>query len=459
MLKKPTIAILPILLFCALCCRVSQFSVGALPSSSVATTVVHPEWSRNLSIYEVNLRQYTPEGTFEAFEKHLPRLQELGVGILWLMPIYPIGEENRKGSLGSYYSVKNYLAVNPEYGTMDDFKSLVKQIHELGMYVILDWVANHTAWDNPLTIEHPEWYTQDSSGNFVSPVPDWTDVADLNYENHGLWEYMIHAMQFWLKETDVDGFRCDVAGMVPIEFWDEARIELEKVKPVFMLAEAEGLEFHVHAFDVTYSWDFYYLLHDIAVGKKNANNMATYFEEETPRYPVDAYRMRFLTNHDENSWKGTVQERFGDAEEVCAVLTATVPGMPLLYSGQEIELNKRLSFFERDPIGWEENSHAGFYAALLNLKKRCPALWNGASGGNMIRVPTSNDSAVFCFMRQRESQRVLVLTNLSDKEQDFILTGTVSAGDYTEILTGEKISFSSNQQLNLKPWGYRVLVE
>lgn len=453
-------ALLPILIVCALCLGIEKFSAGASsPSSPIASTVKHPQWSRNLSIYEVNLRQYTPEGTFKAFEKHLPRLKELGVGILWLMPIHPIGEKNRKGSLGSYYSVKDYFAVNPDYGTMEDFKSLVRQIHESGMYVILDWVANHTAWDNPLASEHPEWYTQDSSGGFLPPVPDWSDVIDLNYDNRGLWKYMIRAMRFWVEEMDVDGFRCDVAGMVPMDFWNETRGELEKVKPVFMLAEAEGPEFHEQAFDMTYSWDFYYLMHDIVTGKKNAGDMATYLSEETARYPEDAYRMCFLTNHDENSWKGTVPETFGDAEEVCAVLTATVPGMPLLYSGQEVGLNKRLSFFERDPIEWKEDGHSGLYAGILNLKRKSQVMWNGESGGLMIRVPTSNDSAVFAFVREKESNKVFVIANLSDREQDAALKGSEFLGDYVDAFSGEKVSLPADVRMKLKAWGYRVFVE
>ncbi|MFH1010090.1 MAG: alpha-amylase family glycosyl hydrolase [bacterium] len=432
---------------------------SASAAQPVVSTVKHPEWSRSLSIYEVNLRQYTPEGTFKAFERHLPRLKDLGVGILWLMPIHPIGEENRKGSLGSYYSVKDYFAVNPEYGTMEDFESLVGHIHESGMYVILDWVANHTAWDNPLTTEHPEWFTQDSSGNFSPPVPDWSDVIDLNYDNRGLWEYMIRAMKFWVEETDVDGFRCDVAGMVSMEFWNEARVELEKVKPVFMLAEAEGPEFHEDAFDMTYSWNFYYLMHDIVIGKKSAGDMLAYFDEETVRYPKDAYRMRFLTNHDENSWKGTVGECFGDAAAVCAVLTATVPGMPLLYSGQEAGLDRRLLFFERDPIEWKEHAHARLHSTLFNLKRKSRALWNGASGGDMVRVTTSNDTAIFAFVRQKESEKVLVIANLSDREQDFVLTGTRFPGDYLDALTGDKTSRPANARMSLKAWGYRVFVE
>ncbi|MCK5822638.1 MAG: alpha-amylase, partial [Bacteroidales bacterium] len=229
-----------------------------------SSSVKHPDWTKNKNIYEVNIRQYTDEGDFKSFEKHLPRLKQMGVDILWIMPVQPIGEKNKKGSLGSYYSIKDYLAVNPEFGTMDDFKHIVDKAHELKMYVILDWVANHTSWDNNLITEHPEWYTHDSLGNIVSPVEDWTDVADLNYYNNELRTYMINALEFWVKQTDIDGFRCDVAGMVPTDFWNDAREKLDKIKPVFMLAEWESPELQKHAFDMTYSWALNGLMNDIA---------------------------------------------------------------------------------------------------------------------------------------------------------------------------------------------------
>ena len=232
------------------------------------SSVTHPEWSRNSVIYEVNLRQYTPEGTFKAFEQHLPRLKELGVDILWLMPINPIGITNRKGILGSCYSIKDYLAVNPDFGTMDDFKNLVNRAHSLGMKVIIDWVANHSSWDNNLITEHPEWYTHDSTGKIISPNADWTDVADLDYSQPGIREYMKDAMIFWIKETDIDGFRCDMAGMVPVDFWNNAVPVIKKVKPVFMIAEWDTPEMHDTAFDMTYGWELFHLMNSIARGEK-----------------------------------------------------------------------------------------------------------------------------------------------------------------------------------------------
>ena len=301
---------------------------------SPESKVNSPEWSKNAVIYEVNVRQYTPEGTFNAFAAHLPRLKELGVDILWFMPITPIGELNRKGSLGSYYSVKDYRDVNPEFGTMEDFKNLVAQAHEQGMYVILDWVANHTAWDNYLVEQHPEWYAKNDNGEMISPF-DWSDVVQLDYNQPGLRDYMADALKFWVTEANVDGFRCDVAEMVPTDFWNRARAELDQIKPVFMLAEAEVPEHHEYAFDMSYGWEFHHIMNNIAKGTMNADNIQEYLTKEAGRFPANAYRMQFITNHDENSWNGTVFERLGDAVETMAVLSYTIPGMPLIYSGQE----------------------------------------------------------------------------------------------------------------------------
>ncbi len=428
----------------------------AKAKESFTSSVKHPEWSRNLSIYEVNLRQYTPEGTFKAFEHHLPRLKELGIGILWFMPIHPIGEQNRKGTLGSYYSVRDYLAVNPEFGTMEDFKALVKRAHNLGMVVILDWVANHTAWDNPLAREHPEWYARDSTGQFVPPVPDWHDVIDLNYDNLELREYMIRAMKFWVTEADVDGFRCDVAGMVPMEFWNKARAELEKIKPVFMLAEDESPAFHERAFDMSYGWELNRLMSDIVNGKKAAADLRAYFEKNAKNYPRDSYRMYFTSNHDENSWNGTEFERLKDAARSFAVLVSTIPGMPLIYSGQEIGLNKRLRFFDKDTIEWHDSDFTRFYETLLSLKTSNEALWNGDAGGDMRIVPTSNDSCCFAFQRIKGDKQVFVLLNLLNADQSITLNNKLPTGDFKDIFSSEKISFSPNATLQMKPWEYRV---
>lgn len=415
--------------------------------------VKHPKWSKNASIYEVNIRQYTPEGTFNAFAEHLPRLKELGVDILWLMPIHPIGEKNRKGSMGSYYSVKDYFGINPEFGTEEDFKNLVNQIHELEMYVIIDWVANHTAWDNQLIYDHPEWYTKNEEGEIIAPVDDWSDVADLNYDIPEVRRYMTDALIYWVKDFNIDGYRCDVAGMVPTDFWNNTRYELDKIKPVFMLAEANDPELHEYAFDMTYAWDLHFIWNEMAQGKKNMEDLVNQLEKEETKYNASDYRMMFTSNHDENSWKGTVYERLGEATEAFAVLSATLPGMPLIYSGQEACMDKRLRFFEKDTINWEKDySMFEFYKSLLNLKKNNKALWNGEFGGTMERIETSADEHIFAFSREKNEHQVVTILNLSDKEIEFKLSGNIANNQLLELFSEEQIT----TQYKMQPWDYKV---
>lgn len=419
--------------------------------------VTHPEWSYDKNIYEVNIRQYSEEGNFAGFEKHLPRLKEMGVDILWFMPIHPIGEKKRKGELGSYYAVKDYLAVNPEFGTMEEFKALVKKIHDMDMYIILDWVANHTAWDNPLIEEHPEWYTTDSLGNIIAPVEDWSDVADLNYDNFEMRKYMVDALKFWVEEADIDGYRCDVAGMVPNDFWVVARDELDKIKPVFMLAEWDEPELHM-AFDMTYAWGLMHTINQIAEGKKNAMHLDTFFIEDTKKYEKEHFRMLFTSNHDENSWNGTVYERYGDGAKTFAVLTATAPGMPLIYSGQEAGLDKRLEFFEQDVINWDELPLENFYKKLLALKKNNKALWNGEKGGDFNLLETTSENDVFAFLREKEDNRIFVILNLSDKPQQFTLAKNAISDTFTELFSDEQVEINAEKEFSLEPWGYKVFV-
>ncbi len=419
--------------------------------------VVHPLWSHNASIYEVNVRQYSPGGTFAEFEKHLPRLKEMGVDILWFMPVHPIGEEQRKGTLGSYYSVKDYYGVNPEFGTLDEFRALVERIHDMGMYVLIDWVANHSAWDNDLTRTNPDWYIRDVHGRFVPPVADWSDVIDLNFNAPGLWYYMADAMRFWVEDVGIDGFRCDVAGMVPLEFWNYLRVELNEVKPVFMLAEWESPEAHDFAFDMTYAWGLHHLMTKIAKGMAPASGIGAYLAEDARRYPGSAYRMNFTSNHDENSWNGTVYERMGDGAVTMAVLAATLPGMPLVYSGQEAGLSHRLEFFEKDEIRWREHVLADFYARLLDLKKENRALWNGDMGGSVTWLHTTNDAGVFAFLREKEGDRVFVILNLSRQEQIVTLEGDAHHGGYRNVLDGEAVTLDELTSFALEPWDFRVL--
>lgn len=428
-------------------------------SQALNSSVKHPEWSYNKSIYEVNVRQFSKEGTFKAVEKQLPRLKQMGVGIVWLMPIHPIGEKNRKGSLGSYYSVKDYYAVSPDYGTMNDLKSLVKKTHELGMYLIIDWVANHTAWDNVLVKEHPDFFTKDSNGNFVPPVTDWSDVIDLNYDNKDLWTYMAGALKYWVKEADIDGYRCDVVGMVPIEFWNYARTELDKIKPVFMLAEWEDPSAHPKAFDMTYGWDLHHLFNETAKGTKNAGDIKNYFTKNRQAYPTDAFRMNFTSNHDENSWNGTEFERLGDGVKTFFVLAAAAEGMPLVYSGQEAPLKKRLNFFEKDPINWDSYQMQDFYTKLLVLKNKNTALWNGVKGGEMQFVDAGENNNVLAFTREKGKNKILVILNLSKDKQDLTLTGSNLKGRYKELFSNKKKLFKEKENINLAPWDYKVYVK
>jgi cyclomaltodextrinase / maltogenic alpha-amylase / neopullulanase len=417
--------------------------------------VNHVEWSKNGVIYEVNIRQYSSEGTFQAFEKDLPRLKKLGIEILWLMPINTIGEKYRKGKLGSYYSVKDYKAINPEFGTMNDFKHLVGAIHSLGLKVIIDWVPNHTSWDNQLLQDHPDYYLKDSTGKYMSPF-DWTDVIRLNYRNPATRKYMIGTMQWWLVQTDIDGFRCDVAHMVPTDFWDELRPELEKIKPVFMLAESDIPAQQKRGFDMSYDWKFHHIMNDIAKGKKSANAIMRHFNWVDSVYPGNAYLMEFTSNHDENSWNGSEYERLGEGVQTFAVLAATLKGMLLIYNGQEAVFKRRLKFFEKDTIDWGNYPLTSFYESLISLKKRNKALWNGEDGGPIQQISSARDSSVFAFIRQKDDQKILVICNLSPKPQLMRMNAPGLKDDYTEIFTGVKQKFEKEESMKLGPWEYHV---
>lgn len=401
--------------------------------SAAPAAMEHVAWSRNANIYEVNLRQYTKEGTIKAFAAQLPRLKKMGVEILWIMPVQPIGQKERKGTLGSYYAVKDYTAVNPEFGSMADFKAMVAQAHALGMHVILDWVANHTAWDHAWVAEHNDWYKKNDKGEVFpvtfNPGPDveyWTDVIALDYSKPALWKGMTEAMAFWVREAGIDGFRCDVAELVPLAFWNQARAELNKIKPVFMLAEGNEPALHEQAFDMTYAWDLADIFKKIGKGSADARDLAAYVSKPAKAFPAHAYRMLFTNNHDFNSWHGTDRELYGPAYKALAVLTATLPGIPLIYGGQEAGLDKRLAFFEKDAIAWNNTPLSGFYAGLLKLKKDNPALAPGQYGAPVRLIATGNDK-VFAFQRSLAGNTVKVEVNLSARPQTFTLDGAKAA--------------------------------
>ncbi len=376
-------------------------------------------------LYQINVRQYSAAGTLAAVQADLPRLKALGVDILWLMPIQPIGVLNRKGSLGSYYSIRDYTAVNPEFGTLADAKAFVAAAQGLGFKVILDWVANHTAWDHAWATAHQDWYRLNAQGE-VYPVTfnagqpneeHWDDVIALDYRSEGLRAAMISAMRFWVADVGVDGFRCDVASLVPVDFWVRARRELEAVKPLFMLAESDAVALHTSgAFDVTYDWTLPdEVFKKLGRGEAGAPLLKAWLERQPAGYPPEACRMRFTSNHDYNSWHGTDVELYGDAWQALAVLTFMLPGMPLIYNGQEAGLSRRLAFFEKDAIDWRDETHAAFYRRLVALKHRHPALAAPPQGGTLTLLPAAPD--VVAFERRRGADVVRVAVNLSAQPQ------------------------------------------
>lgn len=429
------------------------------PKTFQVRQMKYPLWVRNSTIYEVNIRQYTEEGTFQAFRKHLPRLKEMGVSILWFMPIYPISIAKRKGTLGSYYAIADYTKVNPEFGTFEDFRELVTEIHRLNMHVILDWVPNHTGWDHTWITTHPEWYNHVADtithpyDNDGKPT-DWYDVADLNYEVGPMRNTMVESMKFWLRAADVDGFRCDMAGMVPDDFWDQVRPALEQIKPVFMLAEWEGNPNHFETcFQANYGWTLFHMLNDIVAGKKNANDIADYMAKDRSENPAGFYHMYFTSNHDENSHAGSAPERLGDALKAMAVLTFTFDGIPLLYSGQEAENKKRLAFYDKDQIEWKDYPLQDFYAKLIQLKHYNKSLWNGNSGGKLVRI--NDGEEIFAFMREKDGHRVIVLINCTDHDAITSLTEDMFA--MSEVFGKKEYNISAGTPIKLKPWEYWVM--
>jgi glycosidase len=424
--------------------------------SGAGDRVTVPEWSVDATMYEVNIRQYTKEGTFKAFEEHLPRLQAMGVKILWFMPIYPISREKRLGTLGSYYSIEDYCEVNPEFGTKEDFKHLVTTCHEMGFKVILDWVANHTGWDHEWIRKHPDWYTKNAKGEIIFPET-WEDVADLNYDSKSMQRAMLKAMTYWVKEYDVDGFRCDYAGGVPLEFWETARKKLDRIKPVYMLAEDDkAMSLMRYAFNANYGWSLFHDLNSIARGVKKAESLKDYFQNKIPSYPPGTYPLHFIDNHDENSWNGTVEERMGEAQQAMLALIFTVPGMPLIYSGQEVNLDHRLEFFEKDQILWEDFVNEELLTKLIHLKKEHPALWNGEEGGDIVFLETTSER-VLAYRRQKGEDEIVAVINLSGQKTKLGLTFE-NEFQGTDLLTTNPMTFcQGTNELMLKPWEFIIL--
>lgn len=423
-------------------------------------TLQNAEWTKNAVLYQINTRQFTPEGTFAAAQKQLPRLKALGVDILWIMPIHPIGAKNRKGTLGSPYSVKDYYGVNPEFGTMDDFKAFVKAAHDQDMKVIIDWVANHTAWDHPLANEHPEYYEKDWKGDFrPTPWQDWSDIIDLDWTKTGVRQHVGEAMEYWVREADIDGFRADVAGFVPIDFWNKLRARLDKIKPVFMLAEWKTPEMHRAAFDASYAWDWHNSARDIAQGKANATAFYGFWGEQESTWPAEAMRMPYIENHDSNAWEGTQYENFGAGLETMIALSFASDGIPLIHNGQEACNKKRLAFFEKDAIDWTQSEGCNLgalYSRLIAFKRANRALSNGKWGGRMQKVENDAPQQIFSFVRQKAGNKVIGIFNLSGKAVTFQLTSGLASGRYRDWDGGQKIQVETNKPMTLGSWEYRL---
>lgn len=418
-------------------------------------SITFPERAAGMTIYEVNIRQYTPEGTINAFARHLPRLKDLGVEMLWIMPVQPIGMEQRKGSLGSYYSIADYSSINPEFGTMEDFKALVKKVHELDMVIILDWVPNHTAWDHPWINEHPEYYAKDTLGN-ITYEADWNDIALLDHTSPEPRQAMIKEMKFWITETDIDGFRCDhAAHEIPLYFWEEATAALDPLKDLFWLAEWDEPRLHT-SFHASYSWELLHLTEHVAKGEKTAHDIDKFIQKDLARYGKNPFRMTITTNHDENSWAGTVFERYGEGHKAFATFIFTAYGFPMIYSGQEVGLDKRLLFFEKDTINWEDPKKlTSFYTKLVQLKKDNAALWNGGFGGTPLRI--SQDEWVYAFQRQKNNNQIIGIINMSGEKQTFNLTDASVAGKYEDAFTNQSYTLGIDESIDLKPWQYLIL--
>lgn len=416
------------------------------------------EWVKEGIIYEIYPRAFSKEGNFAGIEKKLPELKKLGATILWLMPIHPVGEVKRKGTLGSPYSIKDFYGINPEFGDLDDFKRLVNTSHEHGLKIIIDLVANHTSWDSKMFNEHPEWFTKDSSGNFIAPVADWSDVVDLNYDNLELRRYMIEMMKYWVGDVGIDGFRCDVSEMVPIEFWNEARAALDSIKPVIMLSEGQYPEHHAKAFDLTYSWNFYHSIGMVFKGEKLASEFDSILIREMNSYPKNSLRMRFSSNHDENAWDKSDIEKFGkEGAKLAAVLVGTFPGIPLIYNGQEVGNEIKLGLFEKFEIDWNKGKDLReFYTKVFTLRKKNPAL----TEGDYQYVKNNHPHNIFSFIRTNGKNTILAIFNFKENEQTakLELPKIFSSLRFSNVFTEKTVAYKNVENITLPKHGFRVFI-
>jgi len=408
-------------------------------------------WSLNTNIYEVNLRQYSAAGTFESFQHELPRLADMGVKVLWFMPITPISVKQRQGTLGSYYACSSYTATNPEYGTIEDFSSLVRKSHEYGFKVIIDWVANHTGADHEWTTTHPGFYKCNANGEFYDSH-GWVDVIDLNYYDQAMRTEMVKAMEFWVRTCDIDGFRCDMAHLIPLDFWRDARKYIDAIKPLFWLGETEQSSYQ-HVFDCSYAWSFMHLSENMVKGRAGVDELRLLLSEyQKKRLPQTNY-LFFTSNHDENSWNGTEYEKYGPAALCFAVFICTWDGLSLIYSGQELPNYKRLSFFEKDPIEWTgKNTLHDFYKRLLNLRSAFRE-----EMPEILMLNTAGDRHVFAFLKVSRTKQILVVLNFSGEQQTAHIEEPLVHGIYRDVFTGENKEAPPIQNVLMEPWSYLVL--
>jgi glycosidase len=441
------------------------FAAAAPERESSIPSAMHPAvglpaWARGSTIYEINVRQYSASGKFSAVTADLPRLKALGVDILWLMPIHPIGELHRKGTLGSYYAAKDYLGVNPEFGTEQDLRDLINAAHQLGQRVILDWVPNHVSPDNPLTQTHPHFFWRDEKGNLTPPHgTDWTDVVQFDFNAPGLLDYQTDVLLHWVKNFGVDGFRCDVAWGLPTPFWNEITKRVRAVKPdVFFLAEAELPQQQVAAFNLSYGFDLHHAMNEVAQGKKSASGIEEAYAKIRATFPRGGAVMVFTSSHDENSWAGTEFDRMGAGYAPFAVLSFLLDGVPMIYNGQEIGLDRRLEFFERDPIVWPKETHptTKLYQVLTALRREHPALHTGAP---MRRLDTTNNATFYVVERTAGNRKVVGIFNLTAKDAKADLYDAALTGRWRDAFTGETVELNGLVPLDLKGWRYRVLVQ
>jgi glycosidase len=410
-------------------------------------------WVQSGVIYEINPRTFSPSGDFKGIEAGLPRLEELGVTILWLMPIHPVGQLNRKGSIGSPYAVRDYDAINPDYGTAADLKHLVTAAHRRGFKVIIDIVADHTAWDSVL-MKHPEYYKHSPQGTIQPPVPDWADVAGLDYRNPELREYMAGMMERWLLDFGLDGFRCDAASMVPTDFWEATRARLEKIKPdIVMIAEANVPDLVVKAFDLDYAWPFHSTLTGVFENGAPASDLGRIWRSERDRYPKGAMPMRFSDNHDEKR----AIARFGEKGALAAsALVFTMDGVPMLYNGMETGDTTESgapALFERLPVFWQIGERRPefprFYREIIALRKAHPALQQG----EVEWVRNSEPDRILSYLRRGPDGEFLVVINCSNRP----FLGLVDAAPDFQNLAELRPQPTALPSVALEAWGFRIL--